>query len=198
MRFIVLFFGFLAVLLTASAGAVFLAADVMLEDLRHQAGFEIPQWVLESPIGTPHGETAVFLLVAAAYGLIGTFIAFGRAGWQGALLMLVPILGAAFLNPYSLVFTGLQAFTALLAFFVKPLPIEEKEPANDSKGKSKKKDDDDDDEDAKPAKGKRKDEDDEEEPAPKKPSKSKYSDDDEDEEPEPRKLAKAKKKDDDD
>jgi len=62
----------------------------------------------------------------AGYGLFGTILGFLRCGKQGGVLLLVPVLFAAIMNPFSLAFTWLQAFAGLLSFFVSPLPINAK------------------------------------------------------------------------
>ena len=124
MRFVVLLFGFSGFLLTAAGGCLYAFYDQVHEELK---GLEIkiPEEVLWSPVLTPEKlpDAGLFLLIAAGYGLLGTFLAFFRRGKQGAMLMLIPILGAGFMNPLSFLFTGLSFLTALASCFVGPLPI---------------------------------------------------------------------------
>ncbi len=124
MRFVVLFFGFFGVLMTGFMGGMFLMAKEFL-DLLHANQIEFLDFFANSPTGVPHPDTGMFLMGAAMYGLLGVVLAFVRCGRQGALMLLLPVLVAGLMNPFSLAFTGLQAFAALLSFFVFPLPLEE-------------------------------------------------------------------------
>jgi hypothetical protein len=124
MRFVVLLFGFSGFLLTAAAGCFFAFYDYVHDDLRGLQ-ITIPEEVFWSPVLPLEKlpDAGLFLLIAAGYGLLGTLMAFFRRGKQGAMLMLIPIFGAAFMNPLSLAFTGLMFLTALASFFVGPLPL---------------------------------------------------------------------------
>ena len=119
MRFVVLLFGFAGILLTA-VGAVFFMFLKVVGEMATQ------DWNVELPplFGDANAEAGVFLGIASLYGFLGTMMAFFRRGKQGALLMIVPTIGAAILLPVSLLFTGLQTFAGLLAIFVGPLPLE--------------------------------------------------------------------------
>lgn len=123
MRFVVLLFGFVGVLLTAGAGALFLFFQAVENMLKTDYDIVIPEWVTGSPMGTSLGDAGLFCFIAAGYGLLGTLMAFFRRGKQGAMLMLIPVLGAGFMNPLSFMFTGLLVVTALGSFFVGPLPL---------------------------------------------------------------------------
>jgi hypothetical protein len=176
MRFVVLLFGLISVVLTGSLGVLFLATNViqLLRDQNVEA-LKMPTDMLEQYKMAEFGDTGIFLLIAALYGLLGTVLAFLRCGWQGALLLLVPVLGAAIMHPATIVFTALQGFTALLCFFVFPLPLNATTAASED--------------------------DDDEKPKPKPKPKAKTVDDDDDEDkprPKPKIKPKAKSKKDDD
>lgn len=120
MRFVVLLFGFAGCLLTTFIGCIFFALDQGLKFL-HDNGINTfdPLFAADS---NPQ-RTGIFLLIGAGLGLIGTLLGFFRCGWQGALLLAVPIAGPAILNPLTLAGTSLQGFTALVSLFVRPSPI---------------------------------------------------------------------------
>jgi hypothetical protein len=124
MRFVVLLFGFAGFLLAAAAGCFYAFYDYVDNDLRVY-DIKIPEEVFWAPVLTPDKlpNAGLFLLIAAGYGLLGTLMAFLRRGKQGALLILIPIFGAAFMSPLSLVFTGLLFLTALASLFIGPLPL---------------------------------------------------------------------------
>ena len=142
MRFVVLLFGFLGVVLTGFIGAMFILFDAeflpLIRDnqidkqVKDLAGIDFIEFVSASPMGTSHGDTGLFLCIAAVYGLLGVLMSFGRCGWQGALLMLIPVICTSIMNPYTAAFTGLLAFAGLLSFLVFPLPINPPKPARDS------------------------------------------------------------------
>jgi hypothetical protein len=129
MRFVVCFFGLIACLLTASGGGAFIAWDAAAAWIKEN----IPQnWLEELKIdvtasvsmtGVSHANAGLVLIIAAAYGFLGSILVLFRCGKQGGSLMLIPVLGAAFMDPYSLLFTAFQAFVALLSFFIGPLPL---------------------------------------------------------------------------
>ena len=73
--------------------------------------------------GIQHNDTALILFITAGYGLLGTIFGFLRYGKQGGVLLLVPVLFAAVINPFTLAFTWMQAFAGLISFFVSPLPL---------------------------------------------------------------------------
>lgn len=127
MRFAVLLLGFVGVLLTtAAAGAFFfygMTVDMVKENVPLPGELLTALTQTESLTNQPHLFTALFCGIAALYGLLGTLLAFLRCGRQGGLLMLVPVLGAAIMNPFTLVLTNVQLFTAFLALFIGPLPI---------------------------------------------------------------------------
>ena len=145
MRFVVLFFGFLGVLMTGFMGVMFFSMREFVDLLRGQGNEHLiwlAEFIVTFPSSAPFEDTGIFLLLAAVYGLLGTILAFARCGWQGALMMLLPVLFTGLMNPISLGFSGMQAFAALLSFFVFPLPLEPEE--------SKAKADDEEDEDDEP------------------------------------------------
>jgi hypothetical protein len=127
MRFVVLLFGFFAAVLTALAGVflcMFNQAMIWVNEQDWLKGLlEIANPNTLLSLDSNPGVTALFLWIAAGFGLLGTILGFRRCGWQGALLMLVPVAGPALMNPWTLVFTGFQLFVAFLSFFVRPLPI---------------------------------------------------------------------------
>jgi hypothetical protein len=124
MRFVVLLFGLLGVALTAFAGGMFVLFDVVLTVLKDNGvGGEVIDFLSASPIGASHGDTGLFLILAAGYGLLGTILGFMRCGWQGALLMLVPVICTSLMNWYTAIFTGVLAVTGVLSFLVFPAPI---------------------------------------------------------------------------
>ena len=124
MRFVVLLFGLPGVALTAFIGIMFFLIDVFLQFLRENgAPKDAIDLLATSPTGSTHGETGLFLMLAAAYGFLGVMLSFCRCGWQGALMMIIPVLCTAIMNPYAAVFTALLVFAGLLSFLVFPLPI---------------------------------------------------------------------------
>jgi hypothetical protein len=119
-----LLFGLLGVALTAIAGGMYILFDVVLTVLKDNGvGGEVIDFLSASPIGASHGDTGLFLILAAGYGLLGTILGFMRCGWQGALLMLVPVICTSLMNWYTAVFTGVLAVTGVLSFLVFPAPI---------------------------------------------------------------------------
>jgi hypothetical protein len=124
MRFVVLLLGFVAVLLSGSMGVLFITNNVRELVSQVPEGLREPvRELTSSPLDTPHVDTGVFLLLSAGYGLLGVLLAFARCGRQGGLMLLVPVVATALMNPFSLIFTGLQAFVGVLAFFIFPLPL---------------------------------------------------------------------------
>jgi hypothetical protein len=124
MRLVVLLFGLVGVALTAFAGVMFILFEAVLTVLKDNGvGDKVIDFLSASPIGASHGDTGLFLILAAGYGLLGTILGFMRCGWQGALLMLVPVICTSLMNWYTAVFTGVLAITGLLSFFVFPAPI---------------------------------------------------------------------------
>lgn len=180
MRFVVFLLGIPAVCITCMVGYFFFEGSFTI-NVRAYCPEPLDEFVLPltaMPADTAPGDLGIFLLLAGAYGLIGVLLAFWRCGWQGAFLMIVPLLTTSVLNPSVLVFTGLQLFVGLLAFFVFRLPIES---------------DDDDEPKAKP-KVRRNDADLEDEWAGRGKSKPKRTREDDDDEKEPRGKAKSKAK----
>jgi hypothetical protein len=124
MRFVVLLLGIVAVILTGSMGVLFITNNVREIVAQVPDGLrDLVRELTSSPLDTPHVDTGVFLLLSAGYGLLGVLLAFARCGRQGGLMLLVPVLTTALMNPFSFIFTGLQAFVGVLAFFVFPLPL---------------------------------------------------------------------------
>jgi hypothetical protein len=132
MRVLVLLLGFVGVLATA-AGGVGLILFTLVEDLAKMAGITADslEFLHTSVTGIPHNDTAAILFLSAIYGLFGTLLGFLRCGKQGGVLLFVPVVFAAVMNPYTLAFTWLQAFAGWLSFFVSPLPINAKAAAPD-------------------------------------------------------------------
>jgi len=127
MRFVVFLLGIIAVIITSSVG-YFYFEDSLFVNIRAFSPPELLDYVMPltgSPLGWPNGDTGVFVLLCGAYGLLGVLMAFARRGWQGGLLLIVPPLVTAAMNPNTLAFTGFQIFVGLLAFLVFRLPIEE-------------------------------------------------------------------------
>src|ERR1041385_899911 len=98
MRFVVAFFGFFAVLLVIAGGAALLWFDDIVVPL------DPTHWEfiagMRTPMGVSTGNAALFMFLAAAYGALGVILALCRCGKQGGMLMLIPALGAIFMNPY--------------------------------------------------------------------------------------------------
>lgn len=131
MRFVVLLFGLLAIPLTALVGAFFMFNDVGLKMLQDQMPeVEIPD--LSSPTGASLADAGLFMLIAAGYGFVGVILSVMRCGWQGALLMIIPVLCTGIMHPYTLGASGLQVFTGLLSFLVFPVPINAPAPQKDN------------------------------------------------------------------
>ena len=124
MRFVVLLLGLLGVVVTAFAGVVFILFDMVLPVLTDIGiGGKVIDFLSASPVGASHGDTGLFLILAAGYGFLGTILGFMRCGWQGALLMLVPVICTSLMNWYTAIFTGVLALAGLLSFLVFPAPI---------------------------------------------------------------------------
>lgn len=129
MRFIVLLFGFLGCLLTAATGGACFFLDLVInwgnslpaDDPSKGAVTQMVEMLTN--MDKDPARTGFFLFIAAGFGLLGTLFGFCRCGWQGSLLMFVPLIGPAILNPITLAGTSLQAFTALISLFVGPSPI---------------------------------------------------------------------------
>ena len=122
MRFVVLLFGFVGILMTGALGVMLVAFELLLELSKEYTGGSL-DFLRDSPTAIAHNDTALVLFLAAAYGMLGTIFGFLRCGKQGGVLLLVPVLFAAVMNPYTLAFTWMQAFAGLLSFFVSPLSL---------------------------------------------------------------------------
>lgn len=143
MRFIVLLIGLPAIALTAltGVGLIFfnMAVDGIQPFLKDILQIEeIPAWAYESLTHFGHAETGVLLIVAAGYGFLGVVLSFLRCGWQGATLLIVPVIFTTVMNPFTAAFASAQVFAGLLSFLVFPVPIQ---------ASAQDKDDDEDDED---------------------------------------------------
>src|SRR5437588_755745 len=121
MRFLVFLFGFVGCSLTAVLGVIVLfqaparaELNALLGENSHHAD------VLFDNVGKDSLRTGLFLLIGAGLGLFGTLLALCRCGWQGSLLLLVPLIGPAILNPFTLAGTAVQGFSALLSLLVGP------------------------------------------------------------------------------
>lgn len=193
MRFVVFLLGIIAIIATAFIGYFYIEGSLegILLAYVPQDYHETVLTVTTSPLGVPDVDTGMFMLIASGYGLFGVVLAFGRCGWQGALLLILPALTTAIMNPFTLAFTGLQISVGLLAFFVFPLPLPAEKPRNAAsreddepkpKPKAKPRPTDEDDEDDRPRSQKsksRRDDDDDDEPSRGKPKpKSKRRDED--------------------
>lgn len=121
MRFVVLLFGFLATLVTATFGTLYFMGKPAQDWLKDNDITALN--IFFSTLDRNLPLTGLFLLIAAGFCLLGTLLAFFRCGWQGAMLMIVTMVGPAILSPMTLIVTGPQLFAALLACFVRPLPI---------------------------------------------------------------------------
>ena len=122
MRIVVLLFGFVGVVMTGTLGGLFISFDLLMDLSKEYTGGFF-DFLVDSLFDVPHNDTALILFLAAAYGAFGTLLALLRCGKQGGVLLLVPVLCAAAMNPYTLAFTWMQGFAGLLSFFVKPLPL---------------------------------------------------------------------------
>ena len=138
MRFVVLLIGLAGVALTAFVGTLYLIPDVLIDVIKEALADnkaladDIIKVIRDSPTGTSHGDTGVVLLAAAGYGFLGTMLVLCRCGWQGALLMLVPVICSTVMNPYSAAFTALLALAGLASFVVFPLPINAPKKSDDA------------------------------------------------------------------
>ncbi len=125
MRFVVLLFGFFGVLFTAIAAIALLFHDGVLAEVHGQ--FKIPKETMDlysdKPTNISPGNAALFFFLVTAYGLFGVLLAFFRCGKQGGALILISVILAAMVNPYMIPLLSVLGFTALLCFFVGPLPI---------------------------------------------------------------------------
>jgi hypothetical protein len=126
MRVVVLLLGFVGIFLTASFAMILIAWNAVLKFLAESVVAADTIGFLQTSIsltGIQHNDTAFMLLLTALYGLLGAVLGFMRFGKQGAALLIVPPIFAAFMNPYSLAFTWVQMFAGVLSFLVSPLPI---------------------------------------------------------------------------
>lgn len=130
MRFVLAFFGLVASSLTAAVGVGFLYWNDFLvwalaePDLAELLKLlSINENSVTSLTNISYGNAALVTLVAAGYGFFGSILTMFRCGKQGGALLLITVLGAAFMNPISLVVTWFQAFVALGCLFIGPLPI---------------------------------------------------------------------------
>lgn len=138
MRFVVLLFGFLGVLMTAVGAIAMFYWDLVLENV-HEFYKDVGTLPL-APTGPTSGNAAIFALIVTMYGLLGVILAFFRCGKQGGALIIISVLMAMLVNPYLTPFVALLGFTGLIALFVGPLPL-------NAPAKKKAADYDDDDED---------------------------------------------------
>jgi hypothetical protein len=129
MRFVLCFFGLVASVLTLGLGVGFLLWDQWLawalDNLPAELlkALSVNENSTSSLTNVSYPNAALVTLAAGVYGLLGSILTMFRCGKQGGSLLLVPVLGAAFMNPISLVVTWFQAIVALGCFFVGPLPI---------------------------------------------------------------------------
>jgi hypothetical protein len=65
---------------------------------------------------------ALFLLIGAGIGILGSLMTLMRRGRHGAVLMMLAVIGPALFDPLTLAFTGLLGFAALLSIFIRPRP----------------------------------------------------------------------------
>ena len=123
MRFMVLLLGVVGCLLTA-VFAGFFAWSQPFEHILHEFGIkELDDLFLSFSLDrVPPIVTGGFLLVSAAFGFLGTLLGFLRCGWQGGLLLLVPVIGPAVLFPITLLGTGLQLLSGVLCMFIRAEP----------------------------------------------------------------------------
>jgi hypothetical protein len=129
MRFVLCFLGLVASSLTLGLGVVFLRWDPCLAwaienlpaDLLKAASINESSTTSLTNIWIPNA--ALVTLVAGVYGFLGSILTMFRCGKQGGMLLLIPVFGAAFMNPISLVVTWFQALVAFGCFFIGPLPI---------------------------------------------------------------------------
>jgi hypothetical protein len=129
MRFVLCFFGLIASTFTAGLGVFFLFSDDMVAwaiksgfgQILEAGGINENSTTSLTNVSFPNA--ALVTLAAAAYGFLGSILTMFRCGKQGGSLLLIPVLGAAFMNPISLVVTWFQALIALGCFFIGPLPI---------------------------------------------------------------------------
>lgn len=122
MRFVLCFLGLIASSLTAGLGVAFLLWDSVRP--------EVPDDLLRflyigetSLTGVSFANAGLVTLVAGAYGFFGSILTLFRCGKQGGSLLVISVLGAAFMNPISLAVTWLQLLVGLCCFFIGPLPI---------------------------------------------------------------------------
>jgi hypothetical protein len=121
MRFVVLLFGFLATIVTATLGTMYSFQRPAQDWLNNNGITALNIFFSTAERSLP--LTGLFLLIAAGFCFVGTLLAFFRCGWQGGVLMIVSVVGPALLSPMTLLATGPQLFAALLACFVRPVPI---------------------------------------------------------------------------
>jgi hypothetical protein len=185
MRFVVSFFGIVASAMTMAAGIILICLNEALswalgdpEVAKLLQMLNIDEGSSVSMTNVSHANAGLVVVVAALYGFLGSFLVLFRSGKQGGMLLLLTALGAALVNPLTLIFTWFAILVSFMCFFIGPLPInppadkdadeeEEEEPKPRAKGKAKKEE---------PAE-----EEEEEMPRPKGKAKPKKADDDDDE-----------------
>jgi hypothetical protein len=130
MRFIIFLLGVLGSLLMAACGWFWLDHQLRWQlveqfDLEHLARQHEEVWYIMPDYDFDTQAmfgAALFLLVGAALGLLGSLLVLVRRGRQAAVLMIVGALGPVIFKPIAIAFTGLLALTALLSLAVRPLP----------------------------------------------------------------------------
>jgi hypothetical protein len=124
MRFIVFLLGILGSLLCGFFGWYWIdqANHGAIQKMATDAGlsFIAPNYTGEDFDLTM--RAGVFLLAGTAIGLLGSLFTVLRYGRQGAVLMLLAVIGPAIFNLGTLVFTAVLALAGLLSLLVRPCP----------------------------------------------------------------------------
>lgn len=129
MRFVLCFFGLIASALTAALGVGFFLWNEALPTLQENLPADVLDAIglnasaARSMTNVSYPNAGLVTLVAAAYGFLGALLTMFRCGRQGGVLMLFAVLGAAAVNPISLVVTWFQGLIGLCCLFIGPLPL---------------------------------------------------------------------------
>ncbi len=123
MRFIICFLGLVGSLLAGFFGWFWLdhVNSRELVELARDYGVDLslltPEYNVDYVEST---NAAVFLLAGMALGMLGSAMTLVRRGRQGAVLMILAVLGPALFTPVTLVFNAVLAFAGLLSIFIRP------------------------------------------------------------------------------
>ncbi len=125
MRFIVFLLGVLGSVVTGFFGWFWLdyinnqALRDMAQDYDVNIGLIMPDYATDFADTVRAG---MFMATGGLLGALGSLLTVLRRGRQGAVLMILSVVGPAVFSPSTLMFTSLLAFAGLLSLLVRPAP----------------------------------------------------------------------------